>query len=134
MVVASPAGAIVFWDPLVALTLIGLAGGVVLVGRLFNMDYSSGWANKLIGLSWFGFTSGVVGALPYLDSPTSLGAAVAFAILSLLYAVVALILGLIWLPKAMPADDGSLPTGLNLAAPLVTLVSLMLAGLALTVF
>lgn len=134
MVAVSPAGAIAFWDPLVALTLIGLAGLTLVVGRLFSTKHSSGWASKLNGLSWFGFTAGVVGALPHLDSPASLGPAVAFAILSLLYTMVALILGLIWLPKAMPADDGSLPTGLSLAAPLVVLISLMLAGLALAVF
>ena len=134
MAAVSPAGAIVFWDPLVALTSTGLAGGLVVVGRLFITEYSSGWANKLIGLSWFGFTAGLVGALPYLDSPASLGPALAFSILSILYTLVALALGLIWLPNAMPADDGSLPTGLSLAAPFVVLISLILAGLALTVF
>ena len=76
----------------------------------------------------------MVGALPNLDTPTSLGPALAFSLLSLLYALIALVLGLIWLPKAMPAANGILPTGLGLAGPLVTLVSLMLAGLALMVF
>ena len=42
MAAVSPAGAIVFWDPLVALTSTGLAGGLVVVGRLLNTEYSSG--------------------------------------------------------------------------------------------
>ena len=58
----------------------------------------------------------------------------AFSILSLLYALIALVLGLIWMPRAMTATDGSLPSGLSLAAPFVVLVSLTLAGLAITVF
>jgi hypothetical protein len=58
----------------------------------------------------------------------------AFSILSLLYALIALILGLIWMPRAMTATDGSLALGLSLGAPFVVLVSLTLAGLAITVF
>ena len=134
MMAVSPAGAIVFWEPQVALTLVSLAALIVFAGRLLNIESPSDWASKLIGLAWLGFTAGVVGALPNLDTPTSLGPAFAFSILSLLYALIALVLGLIWLPKAMPAANGTLPTGLGLAGPLVTLVSLMLAGLALTVF
>lgn len=134
MVTVSPADAMVFWEPQVAMTLISFAGLILGIGKILNMEHSSGWANKLIGLAWLGFTTGVVGALPNLDTPTSLGPAFAFSILSLLYALVALIFGLIWLPRAMPAANGSLPTGLSLAAPFVLLVSLILAGLALTVF
>ncbi len=69
-----------------------------------------------------------------MDTGGERGPALAFSILSILYALVALVLGLIWLPNAMPADDGSLPTGLSLAAPFVVLISLILAGLAQTVF
>ena len=58
----------------------------------------------------------------------------AFSILSLLYALIALILGLIWMPRAMVANDGSLPTGLSSVAPFVVLVLLTFAGLAMTVF
>ena len=134
MMAVSPAGAIVFWEPQVVLTLISVAAVMLGVGRALNLPNSGGWANKLVGLAWLGFTAGIVGALPNLDTPTSLGPAFAFSILSLLYALIALVLGLIWLPKAMPAANGTLPTGLGLAGPLVTLVSLMLAGLALTVF
>ena len=134
MVAVSPAGAIVFWEPQVALTLISLAAFILGVGRALNLQYLTGWASKLVGLAWLGFTAGIVSALPNLDTPASLGPALAFSILSLLYALIALILGLIWMPRAMVASDGSLPTGLSLAAPFVVLVLLTFAGLAMTVF
>lgn len=134
MVAVSAAGAIVFWEPRVALTLISLTAVILGVGRALNLQYLTGWANKLVGLAWLGFTAGIVAALPNLDTPASLGPALAFSILSLLYALIALILGLIWMPRAMTATDGSLALGLSLAAPFVVLVSLALAGLAITVF
>ena len=134
MLTVSPAGVVVFWEPQVAVTLISFTGLIVGSGRILNMEYSRGWANKLIGFAWLGFAAGVVGALTNLDTPTSLGPPFAFSILSLLYALILLILGLIWLPRAMPAANGSLPTGLSLAAPFVLLVSLILGGLALAVF
>ena len=134
MVAVSPAGAIVFWEPQVGLTLISIAAVILGVGRALNLQYLTGWANKLVGLAWLGFTAGIVAALPNLDTPASLGPALAFSILSLLYALIALILGLIWMPRAMTATDGSLALGLSLGAPFVVLVSLTLAGLAITVF
>ena len=134
MVAVSPAGAIVFWEPQVALTLISLTAVILGVGRALNLQYLTGWANKLVGLAWLGFTAGIVAALPNLDTPASLGPALAFSILSLLYALIALILGLIWMPRAMTATDGSLHLGLSLGAPFVILVSLTLAGLAIAVF
>ena len=118
MVAVSPAGAIVFWEPQVALTLISLTAVILGVGRALNLQYLTGWANKLVGLAWLGFTAGIVAALPNLDTPASLGPALAFSILSLLYALIALILGLIWMPRAMTATDGSLAFGPELGRAL----------------
>lgn len=134
MMAVSPSGAVVFWEPRVAVSLITVAALALGASRVLNLPYSTRWAEKLIGLAWLGFTAGIVSALPNLDAPASLGSAIAFSILSLLYAMIALILGLIWAPRTMPAANESLPTGLSLAAPFVILVTLTLAGLALTVF
>ena len=130
----SPSGTMVFWEPRVAVSLITVAALALGTSRVLNLPYSTGWAEKLIGLAWLGFTAGIVSALPNIDAPASLGPAIAFSILSLLYAMIALILGLIWMPWTMPAANGSLPTGLSLAAPFVILVALTLAGLAFSVF
>jgi hypothetical protein len=54
--------------------------------------------------------------LQHLENPQALGPAIAFSFMSLLYTLVVLILGLIWLPSTMSARDGSLSLGFGFGA------------------
>ena len=106
----------IYWYPQVALLLVGVAILVFLVGRALGQHYKSGWAAKLTTIGWIGFSCGVVGGLPQLENPELLGPAIAFSFTSLLYALIAIVFGLIWAPSAMSARDGVLQLGVGLAA------------------
>ena len=86
----------IYWYPQVALLLVGVAILVFLVGRALGQHYKSGWAAKLTIVGWIGFSCGVVGGLPQLENPELLGPAIAFSFTSLLYALIAIVFGLIW--------------------------------------
>ena len=101
MTSVSPDGLTMFWYPRVAMVMVGIALLVFLIGRLVDAGYAAGWAKKMVGLGWLGFSLGIVAALPQLSTPTVLGTALAFSFLSLLYSAVAVIVGLIWIPQSM---------------------------------
>ena len=132
MTSVSPDGLPMFWYPQVAMVMTGVALLVFLIGRLVGAGHASGWAKKMIGLGWLGFSMGVVAALPQLNTPTALGPALAFSFLSLLYATVAVIVGLIWIPQAMTTAKGSLSLGLSEVLPIAAAVLVVLVGLTLT--
>ena len=132
MTSVSPDGLPMFWYPQVAMVMTGIALLVFLIGRLVGAGHASGWAKKMIGLGWLGFSMGVVAALPELNTPTALGPALAFSFLSLLYATVAVIVGLIWIPQAMTTAKGSLSLGLSEVLPIAAAVLVVLVGLTLT--
>jgi hypothetical protein len=102
--------------PQVALFLGGVAVLLFFVGRALGENYRSGWAAKLMSIGWLGFLCGVVGGLQHLENHQALGPAIAFSFMSLLYTLVVLILGLIWLPSTMSARDGSLSLGFGFGA------------------
>ena len=132
MTSVSPDGLPMFWYPQVAMVMTGVALLVFLIGRLVDAGYATGWAKKMIGLGWLGFSMGVVAALPQLNTPTALGPALAFSFLSLLYATVAVIVGLIWIPQAMTSEKGSLSLGLSAMMPIAAAVLAVLVGLTLS--
>ena len=132
MTSVSPDGLPMFWYPQVAMVMTGVALLVFLIGRLVDTDHATGWAKKMIGLGWLGFSMGVVAALPQLNTPTALGPALAFSFLSLLYATGAVIVGLIWIPQAMTTEKGSLSLGLSEVLPIAAAVLVVLVGLTLT--
>ena len=132
MTSVSQDGLPMFWYPQVAMVMTGVALLIFLIGRLVDAGYATGWAKKMIGLGWLGFSIGIVAALPQLSTPTALGPALAFSFLSLLYATVAVIVGLIWIPRAMTTEKGSLSLGLSEVLPIAAAVIIVLVGLTLT--
>ena len=105
---------------------------VFLIGRLVDAGHATGWAKKIVGLGWLGFSLGIVAALPQLSTPTALGTALAFSFLSLLYSAVAVIVGLIWIPQAMTSEKGALSLGLSAMMPIAVAVLGVLVGLTLS--
>ena len=132
MTSVSPDGLTMFWYPQVAMVMVGIALLVFLIGRLVDADYATGWAKKIVGLGWLGFSLGIVAALPQLSTPTALGTALAFSFLSLLYSAVAVIVGLIWIPQAMTSEKGALSLGLSAMMPIAVAVLAVLVGLTLS--
>ena len=132
MMSVSPDGLAMFWYPQVAMVMTGVALLIFLIGRLVDAGYATGWAKKIVGLGWLGFSMGIVAALPQLSAPTALGSALAFSFLSLLYSTVAVILGLIWIPQAMTTEKGSLSLGLSAMMPIAVAVLAVLVGLTLS--
>ena len=128
----SPDGLAMFWYPQVAMVMTGVALLVFLIGRLVDEGYANDWAKKILGLGWLGFSIGIVAALSQLSTPTTLGPALAFSFLSLLYSTVAVIVGLICIPQAMTSENGSLSLGLSQILPIVVAVLAVLAGLAVS--
>ena len=125
----SPDGLAMFWYPQVAMVMTGVALLVFLIGRLVDNSYASDWAKKILSLGWLGFSMGIVAALSQLSTPTTLGPALAFSFLSLLYSTVAVIAGLIWIPQAMTSEEGSLSLGLSQILPIAGAVLAVLVGL-----
>ena len=128
----SPDGLAMFWYPQVAMVMTGVALLVFLIGRFLDEGYATDWAKKILGLGWLGFSIGIVAALSQLSTPTTLGPALAFSFLSLLYSTVAVIVGLICIPQAMTSENGSLSLGLSQILPIVVAVLAVLAGLAVS--
>ena len=129
MTSVSPDGLEMFWYPQVAMVMTGVALLVFLIGRLVGNSYASDWAKKILGLGWLGFSMGIVAALSQLSTPTTLGPALAFSFLSLLYSTVAVTAGLIWIPQAMTSEEGSLSLGLSQILPIAGAVLAVLVGL-----
>jgi len=132
MTSVSQDGLPMFWYPQVAMVMTGVALLVFLIGRLVDTGYATGWAKKIMGLGWLGFSMGIVAALPQLSSPTALGPALAFSFLSLLYSMVTVIVGLIWIPQAMTSERGTLSLGLSAMMPIAVAVLAVLVGLTLS--
>ena len=132
MTSVSPDGLPMFWYPQAAMVMTGVALLIFLIGRLVDAGHATGWAKKIVGLGWLGFSMGLVAALPQLSTPTALGPALAFSFLSLLYSTVAVIVGLIWIPQAMTSEKGSLSLGLSEVLPIAAAVIVVLVGLTLT--
>ena len=128
----SPDGLAMFWYPQVAMVMTGVALLVFLTGRLFDEGYATDWAKKILGLGWLGFSIGIVAALSQLSTPTTLGPALAFSFISLLYSTVAVTLGLIWIPQAMTSEKGSLSLGLDQILPIAVAVLAVLVGLTVS--
>jgi hypothetical protein len=78
-----------------------------------------------------GFALGVVAGLPQLEKAEALGPAIAFSFTSLLYALIAVILGLLWSPSAMCAPNGSLSLGMGFAVAVTGAVLAVLATLVM---
>ena len=114
------------------MVMTGVALLVFLIGRLVDAGYATGWAKKIVGLGWLGFSLGIVAALPQLSTPNALGTALAFSFLSLLYSAVAVIVGLIWIPQAMTSEEGALSLGLSAMMPIAVAVLAVLVGLTLS--
>ena len=132
MTSVSPDGLAMFWYPQVAMVMTGVALLIFLIGRLVDAGYAAGWAKKILGLGWLGFSMGIAAGLPQLNTPTALGPALAFSFLSLLYTTVAVIVGLIWIPQAMTTEKGSLPLGFSAMMPIAVAVLAVLVGLTLS--
>lgn len=121
----------IYWYPQAALLLGGVVVLVFVVGRALGDNYQTGWAGKVMTIGCLGFAIGVVAGLPQLENAEALGPAIAFSFSSLLYALIAIILGLLWSPSAMCAPNGALSLGMGFAvavtgAVLAVLVTLMM--------
>ena len=114
------------------MVMTGVALLVFLIGRFFDEGYATDWAKKILGLGWLGFAMGIVAALSQLSTSTTLGPAIAFSFLSLLYSTVVVILGLIWIPQAMTSENGSLSLGLSQILPIAVAVLAVLVGLTVS--
>lgn len=119
----------VYWYPQVMLLLAGFALLVFLVSRAVSAHHQTGWAAKVMNIGWLGFSFGVVAGLRHLDSPQSMGPAIAFSFSSLLYALIAIVVGLIWAPSTMADRNGALTLGLGFAATVTVSVVAILAVL-----
>jgi hypothetical protein len=119
----------IYWYPQVALLLGGIAILVFLVGRALGENYQTGWAGKVMTIGALGFACGVVAGLPQLENAEALGPTIAFSFTSLLYALIAIILGLLWSPSAMCAPNGALSLGMGLATAVMAAVLAVLATL-----
>lgn len=131
MTTVAKGNASIYWYPQVAFLLGGVAVLVFLVSRALGEHYRTGWAAKLMAIGWMGFSFGLVVGLPHLGHPESLGPAIAFSFTSLLYALVATMVGLIWSPSAMSARNDALALGLGFAAAVAVAVMAVLAALVL---
>lgn len=121
----------IYWYPQAALLMGGVAVLVFVVGRALGEHYQSSWADKVTTIGWLGFAAGVVAGLPQLENAQSLGPAIAFSFTCLLYALIAIILGLIWSPSAMCRPNGSLSLGPGFAAAVTVGVVTVLAALVM---
>ena len=121
----------IYWHAQAAFLLSGVALLVFLINRALGQNYATGWSAKLLAIGWLGFSIGVVEGLTHLDNPMLLGPAIAFGFLSLLYALVAIVLGLVWSPSQMTERDGSLSLGLAPAGSIVASVMVVLGALVI---
>jgi len=121
----------IYWHAQAVFLLSGVTLLVFLINRALGQNYATGWSAKLLAIGWLGFSIGVVEGLTHLDNPMLLGPAIAFGFLSLLYALVAIVLGLVWSPSKMTEQDGSLSLGLAPAGSIVASVMVVLGALVI---
>jgi len=121
----------IYWHSQAVFLLSGVTLLVFLINRALGQNYATGWSAKLLAIGWLGFSIGVVEGLTHLDNPMLLGPAIAFGFLSLLYALVAIVMGLVWSPSKMTEQDGSLSLGLAPAGSIVASVMVVLGALVI---
>ena len=121
----------IYWHAQAVFLLSGVTLLVFLINRALGQNYATGWSAKLLAIGWLGFSIGVVEGLTHLDNPMLLGPAIAFGFLSLLYALVAIVMGLVWSPSKMTEQDGSLSLGLAPAGSIVASVMVVLGALVI---
>jgi len=120
-------GIFVLLDALV-FTFVGIIA-LVCADHLLNKQDVVGWSQRLLGIALFCFLCGLIGMLANLDERRAIGPAAALSLLGLLYPLVLVVIGRIWLPEKMLNKNGSNGTGLlNLVVPVLFGV-LALSGL-----
>ena len=120
-------GIFVLLDALV-FTFVGIIA-LVCADHLLNKQDVVGWSQRLLGIALFCFVCGLIGMLANLDERRAIGPAAALSLLGLLYPLVLVVIGRIWLPEKMLNKNGSNGTGLlNLVVPVLFGV-LALSGL-----
>lgn len=120
-------GIFVLLDALV-FTFVGIIA-LVCADRLLNKQDVVGWSQRLLGIALFCFLCGLIGMLANLDERRAIGPAAALSLLGLLYPLILVVIGRIWLPEKMLNKNGSNGTGLlNLVVPVLFGV-LALSGL-----
>jgi len=120
-------GTFVLLDALV-FTFVGIIA-LVCADHLLNKQDVVGWSQRLLGIALFCFLCGLIGMLANLDERRAIGPAAALSLLGLLYPLVLVVIGRIWLPEKMLNKNGSNGTGLlNLVVPVLFGV-LALSGL-----
>ena len=111
-------GIFVLLDALV-FTFVGIFA-LVCADRLLNKQDVVGWSQRLLGIALFCFLCGLIGMLANLDERRAIGPAAALSLLGLLYPLVFVVIGRIWLPEKMLNKNGSNGTGLlNLVVPVL---------------
>lgn len=120
-------GIFVLLDALV-FTFVGIIA-LVCADHLLNKQDVVGWSQRLLGIALFCFLCGLIGMLANLDERRAIGPAAALSLLGLLYPLILVVIGRIWLPEKMLNKNGSNGTGLlNLVVPVLFGV-LALSGL-----
>jgi len=111
-------GIFVLLDALV-FTFVGIIA-LVCADRLLNKGDVVGWSRRLLGIASFCFLCGLIGMLANLDERRAIGPAAALSLLGLLYPLILVVIGRIWIPERMLNKDGSNGTGLlNLVFPVL---------------
>jgi len=111
-------GIFVLLDALV-FTFVGIIA-LVCADRLLNKQDVVGWSQRLLGIALFCFLCGLIGMLANLDERRAIGPAAALSLLGLLYPLILVVIGRIWIPEKMLNKNGSNGTGLlNLVVPVL---------------
>ena len=120
-------GIFVLLDALV-FTFVGIIA-LVCADRLLKKQYVVGWSQRLLGIAFLCFLCGLIGMLANLDERRAIGPAAALSLLGLLYPLVLVVIGRIWVPEKMLNKNGANGTGLlDLVFPVLFGI-LVLSGL-----
>jgi hypothetical protein len=103
-------GIFVLLDALV-FTFVGIIA-LVCADSLLKKQYVVGWSQRLLGIAFLCFLCGLIGMLANLDERRAIGPAAALSLLGLLYPLVLVVIGRIWVPEKMLNKNGSNGTGL----------------------
>ena len=112
----------------------------VLVGILLLLSFDkvlgnsvlNGWGQRLLGIGLIFFMAGSIAMLVNLNDPRAMGPAMAWAMLSLLYCLILLIIGRIWFPALVTDSRRNLGTNfLTFTLPFLIGMSFQVALLLL---
>ena len=82
----------------------------LLFDKVLGNSFLNGWGQRLLGIGLIFFMAGSIGMLVNLNDPRAMGPAMAWAMLSLLYCLILMIIGRIWFPALVTDSRRNLGT------------------------